>query len=47
MDGHGSYLFHNCDVYTGEVQKGLKHGKGKYIYSNGNTYDGQWKLDKK
>ena len=37
----------NGDVYTGQAQDGLKHGRGVMKYANGNQYTGEWKDDKK
>ena len=28
--------------YIGEIKNGLRHGKGKMNYSNGNIYEGNW-----
>lgn len=33
--------------YEGEFWSGLKHGRGKYTWSNGEEYKGQYKNDKK
>jgi hypothetical protein len=32
---------------TGDFVNGKKHGKGKYTFSNGDEYDGEWAEDKK
>jgi hypothetical protein len=32
-------------TYTGEFGLGRRHGDGKYIFENGDYYDGQWKND--
>ena len=40
--GFGTYRWNNGDVYTGEYVKGIRHGKGKFVYANGNYYDGDW-----
>jgi len=33
--------------YDGETnEKGQKHGHGRYLFSNGDSYDGEWKRDK-
>jgi hypothetical protein len=34
------------DFYVGEKKEGKKHGTGKMIYANGDTYEGSWKNDK-
>ena len=28
--------------YTGDFKDGKRHGRGRYIYPNGDTYDGYW-----
>ena len=33
--------------YTGDLKDGKRHGNGKYIYQNGDTYEGMWANDKK
>ncbi len=35
MQGKGSYVFVNGDVYEGEIKMGKRHGKGTYLYENG------------
>lgn len=32
----------DCDIYQGEYMMGRAHGRGVYIWSNGETYDGEW-----
>ncbi len=32
--------------YTGEWKDNKKHGKGKYVYPNGNIFEGDWQNDK-
>ena len=34
------------DVYEGDWQKNLKHGKGVLVYGNGNEIEGEWVRDK-
>ena len=34
------------DFYVGEKKDGKKHGTGKMIYANGDTYEGSWENDK-
>ena len=29
--------------YTGDFKDGKRHGTGKYIYPNGDIYEGEWK----
>ena len=31
--------------YTGDFKDGKRHGTGRYIYPNGDTYDGYWVND--
>ncbi len=31
----------------GSIQNNLKHGKGTYIFSNGDRYEGEWVNDMK
>ena len=38
--------FTNGDKYIGEVQNDRKHGKGLYIWENGNAFYGSWDFDK-
>eukprot|EP00760_Papus_ankaliazontas_P017599 PhM_4_TR17338/c0_g1_i1/m.100950 len=39
--------FKNGDSYNGQaIEDGIKHGKGTYVWSNGNKYTGMWKRDK-
>ncbi len=33
--------------YTGDIKDGKRHGIGKFLYQNGDTYDGQWVNDLK
>ena len=33
--------------YTGETKLGMRHGRGVYLYNNGDTYDGAWEWGKK
>jgi hypothetical protein len=35
------------DTYIGSFKNGLPHGKGKYIYKNGDVYLGYWKNGQK
>jgi hypothetical protein len=34
----------NVDI-LGEYKNNKRHGKGKFIYTNGNIYDGSWEND--
>lgn len=33
--------------YTGNRKHGKRHGKGIYVYKNGDVYDGEWRKSKK
>ena len=33
--------------YMGDIKDGKRHGTGKFIYQNGDTYDGEWVNDLK
>ncbi len=40
---HGYGIEHKgSTVYAGEFVAGLKEGRGRMVWSNGNVYDGQW-----
>jgi len=36
-----------CNRYEGEFSDGLRHGLGKFYYSNGSMYDGEWEKNLK
>ena len=40
-------IFANGDSYKGMWQNGLKHGRGVYKWSNGDSYEGGFWLDKR
>ncbi len=40
---HGYGTATGTDTYTGQFKKGLPHGKGKYEWSTGEVYEGDWK----
>lgn len=42
MEGEGTALFDNGDVYMGDWHRGLRHGHGKMNYANGDICDGDW-----
>ena len=45
---HGNGIFKsNNGTYEGQYQFGKLHGKGKFIYLNGDEYEGVWLHDKK
>ena len=46
-NGYGKMIFNNGDVYEGNWQAGLKHGKGIYKWKNGIIFDGNFWLDKR
>ena len=35
----------NEGIYEGEIENGIRHGKGKMSYKNGSSYDGEWESD--
>ena len=39
---HGKGEAKGIDTYSGKFFKGLPHGKGTYIWANGNKYIGEW-----
>lgn len=43
-DGSSQDLKDNtdCDIYQGEYMMGRAHGRGVYVWQNGETYDGEW-----
>ncbi len=40
-------MFVNGDIYEGNWQAGLKHGRGKYQWKNGVVFQGNFWLDKR
>lgn len=40
-----NYRIENA-IYTGEMAKGMRHGKGVQIWDDGAKYDGDWRFDK-
>ena len=52
--GQGTYVFQQSkytggasSTYTGQWTEGKKDGKGKLTQYSGNSYDGDWKADKR
>ncbi len=43
--GFGEMVYQNKDIYCGNFANGLRESHGLYTWSNGNTYEGQWKND--
>ena len=41
----GSIYYSSGDVYTGELEGMLKHGKGKLTGANGDVYEGEFAYD--
>ena len=33
--------------YKGETKNGQRHGRGLYLYPNGDMYDGEWRKSRK
>lgn len=44
---HGKGVAKGKDEYSGRFKKGLPHGAGKYIWSTGESFDGNWRNGKK
>jgi hypothetical protein len=42
QNGTGKYRYGNGAVYTGQFVNGLRQGKGKLVFANNDTYDGQF-----
>lgn len=40
---HGDGIASGIDVYQGKFKNGYPWGSGKYIWANGDYYDGRWK----
>lgn len=40
---HGKGLAQGKDIYEGKFSKGLPHGSGKYTWSDGSFYEGDWR----
>lgn len=34
-------------TYKGETKNGKRHGRGLYVYTNGDMYDGEWRKSRK
>ena len=49
--GHGALTWYKKgkinQVYVGEMQRGLRYGRGRYDYGNGTTYEGLYEKDKR
>jgi len=41
-EGRGYELYQNGNVYIGEFHRGKAHGSGKYLWVNGESYEGEW-----
>ncbi|OFX24107.1 MAG: hypothetical protein A2041_14575 [Bacteroidetes bacterium GWA2_31_9b] len=44
---HGKGIAKGIDTYEGKFKNGLPDGKGKYIWANGDFFDGYFKVGKK
>ena len=42
MHGQGVYIFKSGELYRGDIQNGLKHGFGRFEYSDKRVYEGYW-----
>ena len=38
----GSYTFKDGAIYSGELVSGKPNGKGRTVFKNGDTYDGEY-----
>jgi len=38
--------YHNRSSYVGSWVKGKQHGRGRFLFSNGDYYEGEWWLGK-
>ena len=38
-------MYSNGDIYVGQFRDGMKHGKGRMKWSNGQIYEGDWNND--
>ncbi|ORC84508.1 putative phosphatidylinositol-4-phosphate 5-kinase-like protein, partial [Trypanosoma theileri] len=48
LNGYGKYYyFPSGDIYEGEWESDMKHGKGTYTYASGDRYEGEWYRGKK
>ncbi len=36
-------VYKDNSKYIGQKVNGIRHGKGKFVYSDGGVYDGEWK----
>ena len=43
----GGTDFEHVRRYEGQTFLGVRHGKGTYLYQNGDVYTGQWKCNLK
>ena len=43
VDGQGTYMYDNGDIYVGEFKEGETHGRGTYITTDGSTFAGEFK----
>ena len=39
--------FVTVKTYQGETKDGKRHGRGVYLYPNGDMYDGEWRKSRK
>lgn len=46
MTGYGKRTYEDGTVYEGEYVNGLRNGKGRIEYPNGDVQEGEWKDDK-
>ena len=46
MHGKGTYVCKDDSRYEGEYFENRKEGHGKFYFTSGNIYDGEWKAGK-
>eukprot|EP01041_Mallomonas_annulata_P019431 gene19431-38773_t len=45
-NGFGMYISPTGERYVGQWSSGQKHGAGRFIFNNGDFYDGEFQHDK-
>lgn len=46
LEGFGRMIYGKGQYYEGMCKMSKKHGRGKYVYTDGRTMDGEWKENK-
>ena len=44
-NGHAKITYPNGDIYEGNYEGGMRHGKGIMKFADGRQYRGKWRLD--